>query len=146
MVKLNFPLVSVLVWPTSSIPEASLIRITSSPGEGLLVVPLVMVPLRVAANEDDAIRTNRIVAIGIIFSRSRNWQILGRAGLPGLRKAVASPDSAALKAPLHPKSSIRFFAKWFEIVKLFVPSCFEPIRPPPPPIHTFQSPPDPHPS
>src|SRR5260370_41719346 len=108
-VKLNFPLVSVLVWPTSCIPEASLIRITSSPGEGLLVVPLVMVPLRVAANEDDAIRTNRIVAIGIIFSRSRNWQILGRAGLPGLRKAVARPDSAALKAPLHPKSIGRFF-------------------------------------
>ncbi len=100
-------------------------RITSSPGEGLLVVPLVMVPLRVAANAEDAINRNRIAASGMFSGRPRNWQILDRVGLPGLRKAVQRPDSAALKALLHPKSSARFFAKYAEMLKLFVPCCFE---------------------
>src|SRR5579864_8588219 len=49
-VKVNFPWASVLAWPTSSMPAPSLIRITSSPAEGLLVVPLVTVPVRVAAD------------------------------------------------------------------------------------------------
>jgi len=42
-VKLNFPLASTLVLPAISMPLARLMRMTSSPAAGLLVVPLVTV-------------------------------------------------------------------------------------------------------
>jgi hypothetical protein len=47
--KLNFPLLSALVLPPTSMPLARLMRMTSSPAAGLLVVPLVTVPVRVWA-------------------------------------------------------------------------------------------------
>src|SRR5690349_6551995 len=40
-------------------PAASLMRITSSPAEGLLVVPSVTVPVRVAANRHDVLARRR---------------------------------------------------------------------------------------
>src|SRR5579863_2178364 len=60
-VKLNFPAASVLAWPTSSIPAPSLMRMTSSPVDGLLEVPLVIFPVKVAADkkeDEPATRTN----------------------------------------------------------------------------------------
>src|SRR5208337_2737948 len=42
--KLNFPVLSVLVLPPTSMPLARLMRMTSSPTAGLPVVPLVTVP------------------------------------------------------------------------------------------------------
>src|ERR1700675_4338367 len=47
--KLNFPLLSALVLAAISIPVVRLMRMTSSPEAGLLVVPLVTVPERVWA-------------------------------------------------------------------------------------------------
>src|ERR1700687_2256942 len=47
--KLYFPLLSALVLAATSMPLARLMRITSSPAAGLLVVPLVTVPVRVWA-------------------------------------------------------------------------------------------------
>src|ERR1700747_1930887 len=58
-VKVNLPCESVFAWLTSSMPAASLMRMTSSPADGLLVVPLVTVPLRLAANKDDGIARSR---------------------------------------------------------------------------------------
>src|SRR6185437_1202648 len=69
--KLNFPCASVLVWPASSIPAASLIKTTSSPADGLPVVPLVMVPLSFAAQEF-AVR-NRIPSDTIAVCRIANF-------------------------------------------------------------------------
>src|SRR5205823_13236378 len=50
-VKVNFPWASDFVWPASSMPAASLMRMTSTPAEGLLVVPLVTVPVRLRSEE-----------------------------------------------------------------------------------------------
>src|SRR5271165_1995236 len=47
--KLNFPLLSVLALPATSMPLARLMIMTSSPTAGLPVVPLVTVPVRVWA-------------------------------------------------------------------------------------------------
>src|SRR5690242_2953447 len=47
--KLNLPAESVFAWPTSSMPDASLMSTTSSPDDGLPVVPFVTVPVKVAA-------------------------------------------------------------------------------------------------
>src|ERR1035438_8726409 len=47
--KLNLPALSALVVPPTSMPLARLMRSTSSPAAGLLVVPLVTVPVRVWA-------------------------------------------------------------------------------------------------
>src|SRR5260370_27206731 len=58
-VKVNLPAASVFACPTSSMPAASLMRMASSPADGLLAVPLVTVPLRVAANRDDALARSR---------------------------------------------------------------------------------------
>src|SRR5271169_3926773 len=49
ILKLYFPLLSALVLLATSMPLARLMRMTSSPAAGLLVVPLVTVPVRVWA-------------------------------------------------------------------------------------------------
>src|SRR5882762_6836468 len=59
--KLNFPLLSALVLAAISIVLVRLMRMTSSPAAGLLVVPLVTVPERVwaAAEARASARTHR---------------------------------------------------------------------------------------
>src|ERR1700724_1512126 len=59
--KLNFPLLSALVLAAISMVVVRLMRITSSPAAGLLVVPLVTVPERVwaAAEARASARTHR---------------------------------------------------------------------------------------
>ena len=50
--KLNFPLLSALVVAAISMLVVRLMRMTSSPAAGLLVVPLVTVPVRVWAEAE----------------------------------------------------------------------------------------------
>src|ERR1700693_3696248 len=59
--KLNFPLLSALVLATISMVVVRLLRITSSPAAGLVVVPLVTGPERVwaAAEARASARTHR---------------------------------------------------------------------------------------
>src|ERR1017187_2487132 len=96
-VKLNFPCGAVLVWPTSSIPAASLMRMTSSPTDGLLVVPLVTTPFSVAADKDkdDALASNRSVTAGHRYVRIFNRVLTACLGTP----ALAAPRIPGARSP-----------------------------------------------
>src|SRR6266700_464807 len=88
-VKVNFPWASVFVWPASSMPAASLMRMTSSPAEGLLVVPLVTVPLRVAA-EAGATKENTSAAVA-----SQRMSVLDQR--PAAAKAEVNLDQQSAR-------------------------------------------------
>src|SRR5258708_37268262 len=61
LLKLNCPWAWVLVRPASSMPCASLSRMTSSPAAGLLVVEFLTVPVRVWA-EERVVRSRSVAA------------------------------------------------------------------------------------
>src|SRR5260370_20519309 len=93
--KLNFPLLSALVLAAISMVVVRLMRITSSPAAGLLVVPFVTVPERVwaAAEARASARTHRA---RIAVSKAGFASLVKKT--PG---AVADlfPEAAALRNP-----------------------------------------------
>src|SRR5437867_4206907 len=104
MLKLNLPCESVLVWPTSSMPEESLMRVTSSPDEGLLVVPLVTVPLSVDAAENAESAAMSAVARNTWREREElmlKFDLSDEVTYPATRGARSRPK---LRQP-HPQAS-----------------------------------------
>src|SRR5438876_10113064 len=85
-------------------PEASLMRMTSSPAEGSLVVPLVMVPVRVAAEADAA----RMSAIATLTSGLKMW-VQPPSAVRGAMIEWSQPEfwklSQVLGAGLRPEDS-----------------------------------------
>src|SRR5258708_1294567 len=107
-VKVNLPAASVLAWPTSSIPAASLMRTTSSPADGLLGVPVVIFPDRVAANRDDALAISRNITAALNSVPSiKLWSLLAQSCLRShptglqLRNLRQEPCCFFLKRTFH---------------------------------------------